>query len=596
MAWLVADPDPVLISPWRPGGKGSASIGWDTEGAGPGRVFLSVDGGPHHLWHPLDRVSGLEKNADPPPKLPVELGHSYHLELRRSRFPEVVLASLHVAVEERLGLPDGLAEEIRNRIPLAQGITRLVVEPGIESVRIRFRTRQPTHPIVEIADEETGAIVGIAHPIFPSPARTAHDFRFAAGWGAADHLAQETPHRFRIQAPSHTLGGAPAVVTGRFRTGGRDAFVEFRTLAVHDDGDPGFFLGAGDFEFFFGGGHRGGPFHGLSKEHGKWGPGELSGGDRVDLAAEGLQPLPVEHVSELFLQTLSLEEDGDAHRFFWSERPAIRLRDEGSTWEWREDYEISCVTRYLDLTSIPASPPIEIPFTLQTGPHHVNWEVSGVVRTLERPGANLSEGPWPGDLPARRARVRAPAGRSAAVAPGTRARVAAESGARWTVQVAPDGGIAYRDGAGASWRQVPLVAPSSLLAVGRSDALHLFCIGRESTLLHARCRAEAAPPGEWNDLGGELTRGLGACAFRDGRIGLWANGADGATHHILLAEDARPQWQRSGAALAAGLSVVASLAGGAVVVGLDRERRVLHRSWSADGTPEGEWERTGLVA
>ncbi len=110
-------------------------------------------------------------------------------------------------------MPIGLLDEIRKRGPLLQGITNVRVFPAIESVRIMFKTRQPTVPVIDIKRTDTNALAGSAFP-FLQGAQTNHDYAFP--------LAQNTGFAFHIFAAPGAGALAsvkPAEASGQFRTG-----------------------------------------------------------------------------------------------------------------------------------------------------------------------------------------------------------------------------------------------------------------------------------------------------------------------------------------------------------------------------------------
>lgn len=83
--WILALPNPVRTG--KAGGK--TMITWDAAGGNPGRVFLSVDGGPDKPFSTSDRYY-----AD----AVVQPGHRYDFKLYPTGFAESPLAAVRVTV------------------------------------------------------------------------------------------------------------------------------------------------------------------------------------------------------------------------------------------------------------------------------------------------------------------------------------------------------------------------------------------------------------------------------------------------------------------------------------------------------------------
>jgi hypothetical protein len=107
---------------------------------------------------------------------------------------------------------------------------------------------QPTIPVITIETED-GVEVAKAFALL-NGMQTKH----SATFGLNTPLAQDTVHRFKIVAwDKSSFGSNEAVVTGKFRTGNRDALVFLDKLVMLSDADI-WSAGAGEINFAFGAG------------------------------------------------------------------------------------------------------------------------------------------------------------------------------------------------------------------------------------------------------------------------------------------------------------------------------------------------------
>ena len=236
---ITANPNRVTTSVWSLKSR-PTTISWDTGSNVKGKVHLSTAPGTSEVFADGGEPGGARSGSKPKA---IELGTNYLFQLKRADNPNVLLATVLVEGRELLGLPVGTLK----RLPLLQSISNLRVLPGIDSVRIMFRTRQPTIPFIEIKNAITKDLAGAVLP-FLRGANQVHDFTFP--------LAQDTVFGFYILAPSMAGYGVnkPAEASGLFRTGSRKAEIFFDHLFVHNDGDPGPVLADGDLRFLFGAG------------------------------------------------------------------------------------------------------------------------------------------------------------------------------------------------------------------------------------------------------------------------------------------------------------------------------------------------------
>lgn len=180
---------------------------------------------------------------------PIALGEQHVFELRRDP-GGAVLAQLVLVTREVNPLHEKLIEWARPRIPLKQAIYDLRIEPGVETVRARFRTRQPTAPILAVRHEPVGELAGSAL----GRNATVHDIEVPI---SRDPTPQNEVYKLGVAALSTEGVPTTAEATALFRTGSRQASVFFDRFRVHNDGDPGWYLARGDFELELGAGEIG---------------------------------------------------------------------------------------------------------------------------------------------------------------------------------------------------------------------------------------------------------------------------------------------------------------------------------------------------
>jgi hypothetical protein len=176
----------------------------------------------------------------------IKLGEVLEFRLRQANAAGTLLASVTVTTNESPILPLAADPRLSSQAARGQGIYRLSISPGVDSVTMSFRTRQPTNPFVEIFNKETGEIAGLwARPDI----QTRHRMDFE-GWKRP--FAQDTEHSYRIVARPMPGGwGGKDEVTGSFRTGTRTVTFFFDRIHVRNDGDPN---SPGEFTFAFGAG------------------------------------------------------------------------------------------------------------------------------------------------------------------------------------------------------------------------------------------------------------------------------------------------------------------------------------------------------
>ena len=149
MAFLTSNPkSPVPVIALSLSQTARIRISWDilSVSAALGRLRMSVNkenfvrfDAPNETDPPV--CSGTNKVLD------VHLGSEYAFELRADR-TEALVAQYVVKTREQDVLR--LSDAIHVHIPAKQAVYQLQIEPGIESVQVHFRTRQPCAPILEV--------------------------------------------------------------------------------------------------------------------------------------------------------------------------------------------------------------------------------------------------------------------------------------------------------------------------------------------------------------------------------------------------------------------------------------------------------------
>ncbi len=568
--FISASPNPVPGTIWSISRMRSTTISWDSGGGfQTGTVYVSADSGPST---PAKNSAGnpIPAGGTGSATVLVELGKTYLFQLKNTATPTIILASVTVETRETLGLPTRFVDDVRARGPLIQGITNLQVFPDIESVRIRFRTRQATVPVVDIKRTDNQALSGAVFPFLQGP-RTAHDFSFP--------LAQNTDFTFHIVAVpgSGAVSTAKSVeMSGQFRTGLRNAQVFFDRVFVHTDGDPGS-LGDGEFTFGMGAGDiDGGAVLGGTQYK-----ADISGGSNRDINQSVLiEPAPV----GLWVQVRSEEDDAFGYHFTSTEAN-ISFAPEGAKWEHGyshgDETEFSTVTKWFDLSG---AGPIaqEFPFILETGPRHVDYSLHCRLRFQATPGAVLQPMIKKSAKPISRVKT------VATMVTGDRIAVADRR--NHVLQLAGNGGLYHaevgaRPGSSSEpWTRLASELPPLLTVAAAGDALHLLAVDEAGHVLHQVLGPTAGQAGygaaKTTSLGGSVVAPVVVATAGD-RTELFAMDAHGAVMHRTLGEHTGGDWKRIGEGLAGSLNAFTNARGEIGLIGRGRNGDVMHLAWSA---------------
>jgi hypothetical protein len=584
--FIKADPNPVIVTIWSVSQRGPTTISWDTGSAISGTIWVTDDAKAEKL---LDNKNKLAVGPRGTAATFVFLGKKRIFELRRTDNDKIVLATVVVEGREELGLPGGMRIDLGQRFPLMQGITNLRVLPDIDWVRILFRTRQPTNPIIDIRDAKTqelatGAILGRLSQT--------HDYTF--------QLAQDTLFRFHIVAYSTGIGsrgGKPSEEEGLFNTGSRSAHVFFDQVVMHTDGDPGS-LGDGEFLFDMGAGDiYSGDMLGETPTFNV----DMSGGEfRALDQSVVITPAP----AELWVQVIASENDRDLLGPF-GEAMHARFAPEGSTWRTTGDWEYSTVTKWFDLSD--AGPvPQEIPFKLETGPKHVDFTLNCRLRMETKPGVVHLQQPnvTKSAKPVGRARTIAMmvSGESVAVA-GRETHV---------VQLARDGNLyraippdtarakAMRQDRNVHWTSVASDLCEPLIVVAAGDVLHLFAPGKAGEALHRVVSPDAEKVmngyGRWTSLGGSFVWPLAVAVIGE-NIDLFGLSAEGGVFHKALNSKAKGEWKKIGEGMVGSLNTFTTERGEIGVVAVGSNGKIQHLPWSSESVSarSPKWRSLGTA-
>src|SRR5436190_11596739 len=236
-ASIGANPNPVGF--WSASDTRKATISWDTDGAGHGYVNLAVDGGAEQ---PCDVNANAGKHSKDFSTPALKLGHVYKFTLYRESNNKA-LATVSVTTED---LEQRLLDQTSKWAtgewamrPPAQAIVDLSVAAGVDTVRVSFRTIQPTIPTVTVTTDD-GTQVAAWLPLIGG-LQTQHEITL----GQNVPLDQETQYHLRISAFGTTFlrKHVDRVVSRTFTTGSRKVTLFFDQINVRKDGDPG---GAGE--------------------------------------------------------------------------------------------------------------------------------------------------------------------------------------------------------------------------------------------------------------------------------------------------------------------------------------------------------------
>jgi hypothetical protein len=556
MASISASPNPVGV--YSAGGRGSTTITYDL------RPELQLGGGTLHVSDGVmqeDIVLNLPFGAIDYAK--IEYGKTYTFTLRSgsSDLASTMVTTFDLRQQLAAGFSQAYVPQLR-----PQMITNLVVKPGIDTVRISFRTTLPTIPLTEIRDHN-GTYVDGRMPLFGGR-RTRHEVMF----GLETPLALNEKHSFKIEAFGSTKNPSSpnkAVVTGEFITGTRNVDVMYEMLDVHDDGDS---TGAGEFTFAFAVGdvETGAPLGN---------PGFLSRdiSDKDPPIDLGIT-LPLTDVHrQIWLEVIAHEDDGD----FWRGLHAVGIRPErfdGAGGKYSDDGQLEIVdlTIVMDVDTDPGR--WMIPFELRTGDWPVDFVVAGHLGVEAIEGSVIST---------KIGKLGPPSQSSTFLTePGSIARLAVGGVGERTEEVALGGdGAFYRRsikrersklGGGSEWTRVELPGRGTPAVAAVGDAFDLVDLDERGGVLHGRYDPSRPKAPKWRRLGGNFAHVVPAVTPGKGKgaeAGLVLFGlADDGDLFVRDVSDEGRDWTRLGDGPVGAVTVVTVPGVGAVLFAMGEDR------------------------
>ena len=528
-ASISANPNPVGF--WSPSDKLTTTIGWDTDGAGHGYVNLSVDGGAEQ---PFDVNANAGKHSKDFSTPALKLGHVYKFTLYKESNNKA-LATVTVTTEDLeqrlLDQTSAWAMQEQALRPPPQAIVDLSVAAGVDTVRISFRTIQPTIPTVTVTTGD-GTQIAAWLPLIGG-LQTQHECTL----GQNVPLDQETQYHLRISAFGTTyLGKAvDVVVTRTFTTGSRKVTLFFDQINVRKDGDP---AGAGEFDFLFYAGDAGGGAR-LGYEH--WGEGDISDDDPpVDVN----RVVAIEQAPRgVYAIVLGVDEDYDVIPYpgegLPDYYPFVQFEGEGSWWKSTYDYDSAWVTKVFPIDDVFGAGLRT--FEMSTGDFGVAFTVFGRLMVESRAGTRSAT------RKVRRATRPGFATHAIVTAPGSFGAVAAGDGQGrgQAVGLGADGAIYSkavrtdeRGSRNEGWTQVAdgVGGPVTVLASAR-DRIDLFALDAGGKLM-ATTFARGRPSKRWRDLGGQFVEPVAGYG-RGGRDRAAGLGEGGVVWHRSVAPGER---------------------------------------------------------
>jgi len=567
MARISATPNPVGVYSANVGAL--VTIDWDTE-------LIAVNGTLKVLRNGTaeEQVSGQSTGTSGIASFIAKTPHTYTVVLLRNQIEleSVLVTTFDLRQQLAAGFAQAYAPLFR-----PQMITNLVVKPGVDTVRISFRTTLPTIPTTELR-LDTGAWVDGNMPLFGG-LRTRHEVVF--GLGTA--LAVNRTHSFKIEAFGPTNNpGSPnkAVVDGEFITGTRNVDVMYETLDVHDDGDSS---GAGEFrvKFMVGDvatGARLGTHAFLS--------GNISDKDPPIDLGKTLSLTDVHR--QLWLQVLAHEND---HEIGILHLMRDHYNGPGGTYSDDGVEEIVRLTIHVDVDTNPGRS--MIPFELRTGDWPVDFVVTGHL------GVHAFEGSF---ISTKIGKLAPPSQSSAFLTePGRIARLAVGGVGERTEDVALGGDGAFyhrslrreraKTGGGSDWTRVELPGRGTPVVAAVGDMLELIDLDQRGGVIHSRFDPSKPKGAKWRRLGGDFAHIVPAVERGKGRgaeAGLILFGI--ADDGDLFARDARDDegdWVRLGDRPVRAVAPVSAIGTKTALLAVSDNGALLHFSrgkgrWRAD--------------
>jgi hypothetical protein len=599
MATITASPDAVGF--YGTGGQATTIVKWDTEGSFPGIVFVAI-GGLIEKKFAGQQAAGARRGTLP---LQVTYPNFYYLSLKRADNLREIAHTVVTTFDLRQQLAEGFAAAYLPQLR-PQMITHLVVKPGVDTVRISFRTTRPTIPTTELRDDN-GKWVDGRLPLFGG-LQTVHEARF----GIDRPLALNTKHTFKIEAFGATgkkKSPNKAIVTGEFMTGTRNVDVMFETLNVHDDGDPGP-RGKGEFMFSFGAGDaETGALIGEPAFFPDTGKVDISDDDPpVDLGKKiSMASAP----RRLWLQVVGKEHDQTI--LPWETGLGLGIRpvfeEPGSSYHFAEESQQADVTTILNLGSTPGRR--MIPFEMKTGDFPVDFVVTGHVAVNAFVGSTISS----------KIAKFVPFARSKGylTEPGGVARlaVAGISERSELVALGADGALYHRslapelpaEGDGGGWTRIELPGRGTPVVVAPVPGmLDVIDLDDDGSVIHCGYDLQKSKGGKWRKLGGKFREihpavSIGKARAAGANVTLFGVADDGGVH-VRDAYSEDQSWVRLADQPVRAVAPVCATGAGTSLIAVGDDGTLVHYSkrngrWRAEALGErvpGEFPTQLLTA
>ena len=507
MPFIKATPNVVPVLTPSVFETGKTLIEWDTQGP-RGKLFMSVNGGGSTLFDDGGNASGVRSHST---TLKAHLGDEYDLELRQVDAANTLLAHLTVVTRERVALSGGFIDDLRKGVPLLQGIYQLRVDPGPDSVRVRFRTRQATVPVIEVKYVRWPPCQrGVSFP--PGARKT---FTTTCCYWSRRLPIPCISWQLRCEARQCR----PRSRSARALAGWRPSSTICSSMTTATQVCSALAISC----FEFGAGEVGvdEPF------------GIQLFGDEIDSGENRALNLVVateNAPAHVWIQANAQEDDVFGIGFYMGN--AVRFAPEGVEFETRNEMETAVVTRWFDLRLF-AGPMDEIAFDLATGPLHVSFTTKCRLRVETEPGRLLV----PMMKRSRRPTVRPD--RVAYLDPGDRTAVGQANGSAW-LQRSPRGELYLaqegdRTSKRPRWSQLGEPVSGTITVAAGADGPHIFALAEDGCVLTLD---EGA--GRWRRLGGYFVGRIVAVAGNTG-ITLFGLDCEGAV--FQRTEDV-PDWRR----------------------------------------------------
>lgn len=586
MATITATPQVVLFpSPHLGAWPQSTKIDWDAGVNLRGRVFRSVNGGPEEIFEGTAARTGSKVS-------PVLYGQTLEFRLRKST-DDSLLASVTVTTDKTTGLPRAVLDVNKDVIAKGQAIFNLKVSPGIDSVKITFRTRQPCSPFIEIVNDVNHKTV----VLFKRPElRQFHELDTdAEGW----ILAQNRPHSYRIVAaasPSSPIPG-DSVAKGTFKTGMRSAEVHFDTIHVRNDGDPGL-KGAGEFSFRFAAGDAI-TDEDLSHTTVTYSADIDAGTDEAvnKVVHTGVSP------RVLWLSVRGTEDDRsifDPEAMGLCTIGTVLGGPPGSRGISNGQCAVAQVTDNVDISQVPIGTTTELPFQMSTGDFAIAFDVTGRVLVETKPGE------WPQEF----VEYKPPqpytkqSGSNGMITPKKNVTVVRKQTKAQRVMFAPGGELFHQVLGSCPNCENPWTSlggrfqgPVTVVATG-PDRVALFGLSGDGDVVFRTHGPDSNAHGDWQSLGGRFAAHPIAVAHAESNLEVFALDERGMVSHRTLTErgDPRGEWTIIGEEITGPLVALSLPRTGVSLFALGRGGRVLHkrRPPNEDWHPRGrDWESLG---